>query len=297
MRTGWRKYALRPLEAALVGLGYGCFSILPLDAASGLGGWLAHTIGPRLKRSNVARRNLKRVFPEKPDSEIEEIVHGVWDNMGRVVGEFPRLDRLSPDLEKSRVEVIGGEYVDLLKNDGKPGIVFSGHIANWEIICLAMSKQGLEVHQIYRSANNPLLEWALRRGRSAIEGGKFPKGASGAKEAIAALRQGEHLGMVVDQKMNDGISVPFLGIEAMTAPGIAQFALKFDCPLVPARVERLNGARFRLTFYPPLEMPNTGNRNDDVEAIMGMVNDLIGEWIFQRPEQWLWLHNRWPEPS
>ncbi len=295
MRTGWRKYTYRPLEVVLVSIGYAVFSLLPLDAVSGFGGWFGRSFGPRIKRSDVARNNLKRVFPEKSDEEIEDIVRGVWDNMGRIVAEFPRLRRFAPDHRDRRVEVVGWEYVDLLRDDAKAGIFFTGHIANWEIICLVLSERGLPVHPIYRNATNPLLEWAFRLGRSPIKGSQFSKGAGGAREALYALRRGEHLGMAVDQKMNDGISVPFMGLDAMTAPGMAQLALKFDCALVPARVERLGGARFRLTFYPPLEITRTGNRHDDIRSIMIRVNGIIGEWIRQRPEQWLWLHNRWPK--
>ncbi|MDP6174798.1 MAG: lysophospholipid acyltransferase family protein [Rhodospirillales bacterium] len=100
--------------------------------------------------------------------------------------------------------------------------------------------------------------------------------------------------MLVDQKMNDGISVPLLGLDAMTAPALAQFAVKFNCPVVPTRVERLGGARFRLTFYPPIEAPVTGDKQADIRAFMIQVNDLLSQWIRERPEQWLWVHNRWP---
>ena len=101
--------------------------------------------------------------------------------------------------------------------------------------------------------------------------------------------------MLVDQKMNDGISVPFLGRQAMTAPALAELALKYGCPIVPARVERLNGAHFRLTFYPPMEIPNSGDKQTDTLSIMTVVNQQLGNWIMERPEQWVWVHNRWPE--
>jgi KDO2-lipid IV(A) lauroyltransferase len=102
------------------------------------------------------------------------------------------------------------------------------------------------------------------------------------------------MAMLVDQKMNDGISVPFLGLDAMTAPAVAQLAYRYECPLVPGRVERLGGAHFRVSFYPPLEKPDSGDRQADIEALMGMVNATLGDWVRERPEQWLWIHNRWP---
>jgi KDO2-lipid IV(A) lauroyltransferase len=95
--------------------------------------------------------------------------------------------------------------------------------------------------------------------------------------------------------MNDGIPVPFFGRPAMTAPALAQLALRFDCAIVPARVERLKGARFRLTVFPPLELPRTGNRHADTLAIMTRVNAILESWIRARPELWFWLHRRWPD--
>ena len=126
-------------------------------------------------------------------------------------------------------------------------------------------------------------------------GGLIPRGAEGARRALALMRKGEHLGMFVDQKLNDGIPVPFFGRDAMTAPALARFALKFDCPVVPVRVERLHGSCLRITHYPPIDLPRTGDRQADVAATMAKVNAVIEGWVRERPEQWLWLHNRWPD--
>ena len=101
--------------------------------------------------------------------------------------------------------------------------------------------------------------------------------------------------MMVDQKMNDGIPVPFFGRDVMTAPALAELALRYDCPVVPARVERLKGAQFRLLIYPPLELVKTGDRQADVAANMAQVNAILEQWIRDTPEQWLGRHNRGPD--
>ena len=122
---------------------------------------------------------------------------------------------------------------------------------------LAGIQYGISVAQIYRAANNPLLDRMIARFRG--DGGELiPKGKVAARRAIAALRRGTHLTLLADQKMNDGIPVPFFGRPAMTAPALAVLALRFDCDVLPARVERLDGARFRLTVFPPL--PVTAKR-------------------------------------
>jgi KDO2-lipid IV(A) lauroyltransferase len=113
---------------------------------------------------------------------------------------------------------------------------------------------------------------------------------------MKALRDGRHLGMLVDQKMNDGIEARFFGRPAMTAPALALFALKFKCPVVPARVIRKNGARFEVEIQPPLEFPEpSGDRQQDILNLTQAVNDRLEEWIREAPEQWLWVHRRWPK--
>jgi len=173
-------------------------------------------------------------------------------------------------------------------------IVFSGHIANWEIGMLAGTQYGISVSQIYRAANNPLMDRMIARFRG-NQGEFIPKGAVAARRAIIALREGQHLGLLADQKMNDGIPVPFFGRPAMTAPALAVLALRFDCDVLPLRVERLDGARFRVTVFPALPLPRSGDPHADAAALMTEVNKTLEAWIRDRPEQWLWVHRRWPD--
>ena len=290
-----RRILLHPIEATAAAAAYSVFAALPLDAASALGGWLARTVGPRLEISRRAFDNLGRAFPEKSPGEIKAIVRGMWENLGRVAAEYPHLGEIEIYGNDGRVEVHGIENVDRLRDDGLPGIFFSAHIGNWEIISLAATQRGLPLDRVYRAANNRLVEWLYRRGRATVEGALIPKGPAGARLLLRSLKDGKHLGMLVDQKMNDGIAAPFFGRDAMTAPALAELALRFDCPVVPARVERLEGARFRITIYPPLDLVATGERRADVIAGMTKVNALIESWVREHPEQWLWLHNRWPD--
>ena len=99
----------------------------------------------------------------------------------------------------------------------------------------------------------------------------------------------------MDQKLNSGIPVPFFGRDAMTAPAVATFALRYDCPVWPVRVERLAGASFRVTVHPKLAMPEQGTREERIHAITVAINRTLEDWIRERPEQWLWLHRRWPD--
>jgi KDO2-lipid IV(A) lauroyltransferase len=268
--------------------------MLPVARASAIAGGLARTIGPHTAVSRIARRNLARSFPEMSAADIEATVRGVWDNLGRIAGEFPHVGDLDV-FNDPRVTVEGAEHIDRLRDDGRPGIFFTAHLGNWELAATAVTQRGIPLGVVYRAANNPTADALIRKGRGNLGGELLPKGRDGAKRALAILARGGHLGLLPDQKMNDGISVPFLGRPAMTAPALAQFALKYDCPVVPIHVVREGGVRFRIIVEPPLDIRPTGDRHRDLATITIAVNHVIEGWIRATPEQWLWLHRRWPD--
>jgi Kdo2-lipid IVA lauroyltransferase/acyltransferase len=282
------------IEAWAAALLFGLLGRLPLNAASALGGMLARHIGPRPGVSNRARRNLRAALPELSAPQTETILRGMWDNLGRVAAEYPHLRHIRVFGAASRVETTGLEHLDQVQAAGRRVILFGGHFGNWEIAALAAGQYGLDIAQIYRAANNPLIDGMIARLRGG-NGELIPKGAVASRRAVAALRRGGHVSLLADQKLNEGIAVPLFGRPAMTAPALALLALRFDCAVLPARVERLEGAHFRLTLYPPLELPRSGDRDADVAALMTAVNATLEGWISERPEQWFWVHSRWPD--
>lgn len=285
-----------PPQALGVVLIYGIFAIMPVDMASAIGGWLGRTIGLRLGKTKRARGNIERALPELAPSQYEAAMEEMWDNLGRVVAELPHLDRIT----RERVEIVGEQNIAPFRSDQNPCIVFSGHFANWEILPPVARHIGIPCVQVYRAANNPLVDSFMRWVRRFEDDEIAPKGPQGARRAIAALKEGRCLGILIDQKMNDGIAVPFFGRDAMTAPAPAQLGLRHQSPIVPARLERLGGCHFRVTLMAPLDMPKTGDRKadgrkTDVATVMRSVNALFEDWIRARPGQWLWLHRRWPD--
>ncbi|MFY7960069.1 MAG: lauroyl acyltransferase [Elsteraceae bacterium] len=290
MKPWTRRTFGHPLEAGLLQILFRLLRALPLDAASGLGGWIARTLGPLLPVSKWARRNLALAFPDRTQAARELILRDCWENLGRTFAEYPHLPRLLDE----RVTVEGLEHLGNLRDENGPALFFSAHLGNWELLPMMASRVGLPLAGIYRAANNPLVDRLLRRLRGKDAAVLFPKGGPGARAALAHLRDGGRLALLVDQKMNDGVSVPFFGKPAMTAPALAQLALRYHCPVFPARIERLHGARFRLIVEPQLLMPDSGDRHADVLATMTDVNAILERWIRAKPEDWLWLHRRWP---
>ncbi len=296
MREVLRNYVRYPLEALGAIVLYGVFAVLPVDTASSLGGLIGRAIGPFLPVSRRAHANIARAMPEVDAAVRGRIVRGMWDNLGRVAAEYPHIERIARNAgHGGRVEVVGAENVASVMPDGVPAILISGHLANWEVFTLSAEAFGLHYAHVYRPPNNPLVGRLVHGLRRLPPEQQIPKGTAGARMAIGILRRGGKIGMLVDQKMNDGIAVPFFGRPAMSPPAVAQLGLKFGCAMIPARLERLDGCRFRLTFMPPMALERSGDRRGDVSAMMARVNGLLEGWIRERPEQWLWLHRRWPE--
>src|SRR4051794_1973218 len=311
----WIDRRLRyPVEAALVYGAYVLFRLLPLDAASSLGGWVGRRVGRRLAISRTALRNLEAAMPELDAAGRERILYGMWDNLGRVMAEYPHLASLRHAVGTPRITVVGGEHLEALARSGRPGLLCSGHLANWEILGIVAQHYGVRVGLVYRRPNNPWVDRLLLRIRATWGGPMIAKGRDGARALVAVLREGGTVGMLIDQKMNDGISVPFFGRPAMTAPALAQLAGRFDCAVIPGRIERLGGAHFRVTVLPPLNLSERrhgsgrlgnlgeggpaeapGRHPADDRATMAGLNALLESWIRDRPEQWLWLHRRWPD--
>ncbi|MDP2205717.1 MAG: lauroyl acyltransferase [Alphaproteobacteria bacterium] len=281
------RYALETLGVYII---YGFFSLLPVAAASNTGGWLLSRIGPHMGASRTALRHLARALPEKTPQEHDEILRGMWDNLGRVIAEYPHLRRIAAD----RVEIVGVERFDLVRG-GAGGIFIGGHIGNWEVGGLVARRHGIDVNVIYRKPNNPWIDSLLRHARGGNDIGHVIKGDKGAREMFTRLRGGEALGILMDQKLTEGIAVPFFGHPALTATAAAQFALKFNCPLLPIIIERLPDAHFRVHIAPPLDITATSDRDADILRILTQINRQLEDWIRARPSQWLWLHKRWAD--
>jgi KDO2-lipid IV(A) lauroyltransferase len=159
--------------------------------------------------------------------------------------------------------------------------------------------RGMDLAFMYRAASNPLVDKMILRLREANFQRRvimFAKGASGARGAYAHLMRGGHLGLLNDQKLDNGIAAPFFGRDAMTAPALASFTLKFRCPVFPVHVVREGPARLNVIFEPPIPLPDTGDKQADVLALTTTANAILERWIREVPGSWLWLHRRWPKP-
>lgn len=289
----FQKLVKHPLEAAGLFLILGLVRLIPIDAASNFGGWLGRTLGPRLGITRRARRNLQLAYPDKSTQDIEAIVVGMWNNLGRVIFEYPHLDKITA-IDAGRVEIVGADFVYRSAKSGRGSILVAGHLANWEVMAVVAAQQGVELTIIVREPNNPYVQPTVDRLRGTSGGHRIPKGSEGARQALQLLKRGGTLGILFDQKMNDGIPVSFFGHTAMTPAAPAQLGLRFGADIIPIRTERLGAGRFRVTCYPPIVQSDSGDRKQNISATMEQLNRILEAWITEKPEDWLWLHRRWP---
>lgn len=282
-------------QAFVLYIFYGLFRIMPVDTASALGGFIGRRIGPHLRASEIARKNLKHALPGKSDQEYRQIISDMWDNLGRIMGEYPHLETIGKD----RVEICNGRILEQISSGGKGGVLFTGHLSNWEIGPVSTYLQyGLKVNSIYRAPNNPFVDKLLLKTRNlggALE--PIPKSASGTRTIVQEIKQGRYIGALIDQKYNEGIPALLFGRPAMTGTAYAELCLKYGAPLVPIRMERLRGAHFRLTLFDPLPIHDRNGQALPIEKIVEQTHLYLEKWIAEKPEQWLWIHRRWTDKA
>ena len=274
--------------------------LLPLDAASAMGGWLMRTFGPLLPVHRIGAENLRLAMPELSEAERRIILRGAWDNLGRMSCEFAHMATMASDASDyenpdARIE-IPPDAIDTffrLRDDGLPALAFSAHLANWELPAILVAHFGLASAALYRTPNNRFIARRIRRTRGKLMGRLIGAGPAAPFELHSALRAGEHVGMLIDQRFGRGVTIPFFGRPAATTTLFARLARNIEGPIYGVRAVRKTGARFRMEVVGPVELPRDAEGNIDVEGATVVVTRIVEDWIRATPEQWLWFHRRW----
>ena len=305
-RTIKLKFAIRLRRATNALLGFIAVHMLrgarlvPLTFMSNATGGLLRTIGPLLREHRIGRAQLAAAFPEKSHDEIERILRGVWDNLGRVVAEFAHIDQL---WDYGRLQGSGrimrsddSEKIALrLRDDGKPALVFTAHVGNWELPAIAARMYGLDTTVLYRRPNIKAVSDEIVEMRAGCMGTLLPTTMDAPIKLADALSRGSHVAMLVDQWYGPGVPVTFFGRKTLANPTIARLARHVECPIHGIRVVRHPGGRFQLHLTEAIEPSRDAGGQIDIEGTMQVITGVIEGWVREHPEQWLWLHRRWRE--
>ncbi len=287
------KIVLHYLEFMALRLLLFIFGLMPIETASRTGGRIAMFLGPKMGISHVARANIYRAFPNKDQQAREKILDDMWSHIGQVIAEYAHLEQIAT----KRTKIIGADILQDVKDQGRAAIFIGGHISNFEVPSLAPFYQfGFLINSTYRAPNNPFVDRFLLSKRTAQHQAEaFPKSRQGGRQIVSAIKKAGWIGILIDQKYNEGVSVPFFGQDAMTNPAFVTLAQKFDLPVIPFRCVRVGIAQYQLIIYKPLPVLNDEGLKRDTYDVISDAHAMMEEWITEHPDQWLWLHRRWPK--
>jgi KDO2-lipid IV(A) lauroyltransferase len=301
-RTGMNAALRRAGDGAVGFLTVGMLKLLraiPRKPMANFASGFMRTLGPRLREHRIGRDNLKAAFPEKSDKEIETILRGVWDNLGRVAAEFAHIDRLHiEDPAKPGPDDIvytprSLQIFEKLKSDGKPALLFTSHLANWELAAYVAEQYGLHLHVLYRRPNIGAANDAIMKVRAGAMGTLVATGLDAPNRLADVLRNGGHVAMLVDQYYVRGVDITFFGRKTRANPFLARLARHVDCPIHGARIVRLPGDKFRIDVTEEVSAARDANGEIDVGKTTQAINNVIEDWVREHPEQWLWVHRKW----
>ncbi|MFB3918387.1 MAG: lysophospholipid acyltransferase family protein [Terriglobales bacterium] len=282
------------LEYAPVWLIAKTLGLLPRPLARAVGialGRIVYLLHGRLRR--VGMQNLRMAFPGKTESERGEILLGVFTSLGRLLAEFCLLPRYTRENLDQAAFYEGWENYEAARRRGKGVFFLTAHIGAWEVGSFSNSLLGYPMHIVVRELDNPHLNRLVQRYRTLHGNTTFSK-QEFARGLLAAMKAGETVGVLMDTNMTppQGVFVPFFGVSACTASGIARVALRTDAAVVPVFMLWKDG-RCCIHMEPVMDLIRTGDNEADVVANTAAFTAKIEEFVRRYPDQWLWVHRRW----
>jgi Kdo2-lipid IVA lauroyltransferase/acyltransferase len=257
-------------------------------------------LGPWLPEHRIGRANLAAAFPGRSAAEIEQILAGVWDNLGRYAVEFAQIERLSnADPSQSADDIVAdpatSERFHRLREDGKPALIFAAHLANWELPALVAARHGLDTAVLFRPPNIRAVSDAVLKIRAGAMGTLVATGLDAPLKLGRMLEENRHVAMLADQHFVKGVEVTFFGRPCKANPLIAQLARHVECPIHGTRIIRRpdDRNRFFIEMTQAVAPVRDAQGLIDVQGTMQAITTVIEGWVREHPEQWLWLHRRW----
>ena len=243
---------------------------------------------PFFKSKKVIEKNLS-IFNEKIlESEKKRISLNMWKNYGMTFIEYIFLDFFRKN--NSHIQIVGEKNLDNIINKNKPAIFVSGHFANFELMSMEITKKNIKLATIYRPLNNfflnPFMEYIRKK---YVCENQIKKGLKGVRESIEYLKKDISIALMIDQRVSEGEKIPFFGKLAFTTTLPAQLAIKFNVPIIPVFIERIDQDKFRIEFFKEIYASNIDNKINLTKKL----NKVLENMILKNPDQWIWTHNRW----
>ena len=256
-------------------------------------GRLAYAVLGRLRR--VGLHNLELAFPNRPAAEREALLRTEYRNLGWLIAEFCKMSTYAPEEASKFIRYDGLEHYLAARDRGKGVLVLTGHLGAWELSSFYHSLAGYPMGLVIRRLDNPLVDELVNRIRCQ-HGNRVLHKDDFARGLIAAMRAGDTVGILMDTNMPppQGVFVPFFGVPACTASGLARVALKTGAAVLPGfLLWEESEQRYVLRFYRELQLADTGDTEADATENTARFTTFIESVIRRYPSQWLWMHRRW----
>ena len=283
------------LEFILVIFFFLIFKIIGLKLSSKLGEIIGKYFGPLFRKKAIAKKNILIAFPNINETSIDQIIDDMWRNIGSIFGEYIHINKFNIlDEEKNKIVFKNKNNLQILKNNKKPVVFFSGHFANFELMAKCLRELEFNIGAIYRPLNNiflnPIMEFIRKKYICSIQ---IEKGSAGTKKLIKHISTNNPLALMIDQRLSSSIRVPFFNLPATTTTTPAQLSIKYDALLVPVFLKRLKKTKYEFFIEEPLVVKKTNNYEKDIFNITEIMNKKIEAFIKVDPANWLWSHDRW----
>ena len=214
----------------------------------------------------------------------------MWNNYGRVFAEYMFIKEFREDKHGLRIKIDGQDILDEIKRENKSVIFISGHLSNFELMAMQIEKTGIKLAAIYRPLNNVFLNRVMERIRKKyICKFQIKKGIGGMKKLITLKKDNFSTALMIDQRVSQGIESNFFDQKALTTTIPAQLVKKFNIPVVPIFIERINNINFKIVIKKPINF----EKSTSTKEITDELKKVLAKMIMYRPEQWIWSHNRW----
>ena len=278
------------LQFIIIILFFFIFKILGIKLASFLSGKIFQIIGPIFRPKELINSNIKRAFPKIDEINLKKISTSMWNNYGRVFAEYMFIKNFRSGELNKNITVEGEEILQDIKINKKRVVFISGHFSNFELMAMQIEKIGIKIAAIYRPLNNIFLNQIMEKIRkNYICKYQIKKGIGGIKELVKLNNDGFSTALMIDQRVSEGAKSNFFNEKAFTTTIPAQLVKKYKIPVVPIFIERFDNVKFKITVVKPINF----DENKSVEDITDHLNKILENFIKDKPNYWIWSHNRW----
>lgn len=239
--------------------------------------------------------HLRMGFPDWDQPRLERVGRASFEHLTQLAGEVchtPRAVTLDAWPRRAQLATLGPAL--RLLNAGRPVILVTGHVGNWEVLGYLLATLGYDIDALARPLDNRLInDWLLgireRRGMRIIT--KW----DAADRMVAVLERGGALAFIADQNAGErGLFVPFMGRLASSYKSIALLAMKMEVDIVCGYAHRVGpGYRFEMGCTDVFGPDDWESADDPLYYITARYVRAIETMVRMRPDQYLWMHRRW----